>query len=180
MDIIELVQAELDRIAAGAQQFAANSGLSCPPGCGSCCLSPDVEAMPVEMLPMAKHILDSGLAVDTTGRQCPMFMPNPLNAKLGRCGAYGFRPSICRIFPYGFSRDKNGESRWRPCSQMTNPAAGVESATRDVFDGNGISYELARHDLQDLAPNMAARLPINEALAEAIQSLGLRLDNERK
>jgi len=169
-----LVQAKLDSIAAAVQRFATKAGLSCPTGCGACCHSPEVEAMPVELLPMANHILASGVNVETSGLTCPMFRPDAQNKMLGRCGAYQFRPSICRIFPYGFSRDKNGGFRWRQCSKMENPAASINAAIQDVLAGNGVSYEVARHSPQDLAPNMAETMPINAALSQAVNALGLR------
>jgi len=176
--IVEDVQAVLGGIAGEVQAFADRAGIACPAGCGACCHSPNVEAMPVEMLPMAKQIIESGVFPDTSGKTCPMFRAHPTNPSLGRCGAYHVRPSVCRIFPYGFSRDKNGEARWRPCSKMTVSPESLSVAMQDVASGHGISYERARLALQDLVPSLAERLPINEALAEAIQFLGLRMDNE--
>ena len=41
-------------------QLQSDTGMHCPTGCGQCCKKPDIEASPVEFLPLALSWLDEG------------------------------------------------------------------------------------------------------------------------
>ena len=41
--------------------FTRQSGLHCIKGCGECCKKPDIEATPLEFLPLALKLFDEGI-----------------------------------------------------------------------------------------------------------------------
>lgn len=165
--LIKDVQTQLNNISLEVDSFVESTNLRCPTGCGACCYSPEIEAMPVEMLPLAELALtNSHINLET--KQCPFFQPNPLNSSKGRCTAYNLRPSLCRIFPYGTSKDKKGGIKWNPCSKMVDKE-GIERSRKVIENGKGLTYTIARQKLQDLQPSLAETMPINEALMSAMQ-----------
>ena len=56
---VQRVYLKLDREIAKVQ---LESGLHCISGCGECCKKPDIEATPLEFLPLALHLYDEGKA----------------------------------------------------------------------------------------------------------------------
>lgn len=60
--------------------FGKRAGLSCPPGCGQCCETPDIQATELEMLPMARSITQTGKTEtlgDLSRGTCVFFEPGP-------------------------------------------------------------------------------------------------------
>lgn len=169
------------RIDAQTEAFARASGLACPPGCGACCLSPEVEATELEMDVMAGHLAAAGLAgvvlerIAEAGREAPcvLYQPQPGHPERGRCGHYAQRPTLCRLFAFAAVRGKSGKARLAACRvhRETQPGRSA-SAARAVEDGS-IAVPLYAHaasELLDIDPERgAARLPINEALARSLQ-----------
>ncbi|MFZ9982304.1 MAG: hypothetical protein ACO3FI_09765, partial [Cyclobacteriaceae bacterium] len=56
---VRSLHAELD---SEIRAFQNASGLHCLTGCGKCCLKPDIEATPLEFLPLAMSLYREGLA----------------------------------------------------------------------------------------------------------------------
>lgn len=84
--------------------FQDSSKLYCPPSCGKCCTNPEIEATPLEMLPMVLDLLDSNKLtleyiqnIDQSSL-CFAYSMNQNNPSLGTCLEYKNRPSICRMF----------------------------------------------------------------------------------
>lgn len=75
--------------------FADVTRLSCPPGCGACCETPDIEATELEMLPMARFLYDSnsGLPDPLRPGGCALYVQT--GPGRGRCSAYKYRPAAC-------------------------------------------------------------------------------------
>lgn len=164
-NLIKDVQAVLEDISSRVDQIVQETNLHCPTGCGACCHSPDIEAMPVEMLPLAELAISQGIT--TKGTLCPFFQPHQLTNLKGRCGAYALRPSICRIFPYGTTKDKTGTVRWNKCSKMPESKE-VEKTKTTILEGKTLNYTLAKQELQDLQPELSETMPINKALIGAM------------
>jgi len=91
----------------------ARSGLACPPGCGRCCLHPDIRVAPLEMLPMALELWRRGVAervlteLESAGDICHAFQAGEREGQ-GSCGQYAHRPFICRAFGVAAVIGKNG------------------------------------------------------------------------
>jgi len=168
------------RIDAQTEAFARASGLCCPAGCGACCLSPEVEATELEMEWMAEHLLEQGLAeavleriaASGTPSPCVLYVPEAGNPRQGRCGHYGQRPVLCRLFAFAAVQDKTGRARLAACRvhREEQPEA-AEAAVRAVEEGTlpVPLFAAAARGLLDIDPERGAlRLPINAALRGAL------------
>jgi Fe-S-cluster containining protein len=190
------VMAEFDAVDRAIEAFVAASKLSCPPECGACCNSPEVEATTVELLPMAEALvaeeradevlaaLDAALARGVSGAglgepvpsRCVMYRPDPADAARGRCGAYAVRPLICRMFGFGTRRERTGRTELVACRVMrASDPARMQHAERDdaALSLAPVMSDHA-HALGVESPGDEARLrPINVALHEALQRVVL-------
>ncbi len=179
------VRAVLAEIDAGTERLSRASGLRCPPNCGACCLSPEVTASVLECLPLADHLLASGRAqdflarfeADPTHRPCFLYEADPLDPERGRCGEYEHRPSLCRLFGFSARRRKDGSAELIACIRHKSaiPEA-VQQAQVAASREEGVAFAgdsaLA---LAGIDPALAQPLlPINEAVAKAIERLALR------
>ena len=54
-----------DEIAQTYSRYQNDRKLFCRSGCGECCLHPGIEASVLEMLPLALHLYDQGIAEST-------------------------------------------------------------------------------------------------------------------
>ncbi|NJL55473.1 YkgJ family cysteine cluster protein [bacterium] len=175
-----VLYAEIDRQTAA---FAEGTGLACPPGCGACCLSPEVEATVLEMLPLAQWLVHEGRGEEVLAdlvrwgiRQCIFYGFQSEDGTLGRCGVYAVRPLLCRLFGFAAVRDRTGRAQLAACwrHQETVPEA-VDRARQAIGLGEPVPLfnEWAMR-LSQLDPHYGVeRLPINEALGRAIGYYGL-------
>ncbi len=164
--------------------FARATGLKCPPGCGQCCLSPDVETTVADLLPMAESIVARGRADEILARldaapdaRCILYDADPANPTRGQCSMYDVRPSICRLFGFAGRRDPDGNPELSACWIHGVTTPDVVAAARAAVSARRIALPIFA-DLAGQAPAAApqhgGRLhPINESLRRAIQRVGL-------
>lgn len=97
------------------RDFQTSSGLTCLSGCSECCLNPEVEATPLEMIPMALKIIELGL-IDQIYQELENSEGLPcIVLKNGKCSLYEQRPSLCRLFGASGFIDKNGKTSLSLC-----------------------------------------------------------------
>jgi len=164
--------------------FARATGLKCPPGCGQCCLSPDVETTVADVLPMAEQIVARGRADEILARleaapdtRCILYDADPENPTRGQCSMYDVRPSICRLFGFAGRRDPDGNPELSACwiHGVTIPdvVAEARAAVAERRIALPMFADLAGQ-AATAAPEHSGRLqPINDALLQAIQRVGL-------
>jgi len=162
-------------------RFASATGVRCPDGCGACCHSPHVEATEAELSPLARELLERGdihmmldrlaLARESHDRRCVLFMPTPEGDETrGRCSAYAWRPTMCRLFGFAGQRGPDGEPRFTPCRRHVDIMPDVITDVRRSIEDGRISLPI----LSDLASRVRSAtppgplLPINEALEQAL------------
>ncbi|MFW7378920.1 MAG: YkgJ family cysteine cluster protein [Oligoflexus sp.] len=181
---LEAVYRDLDLTIAALQLC---SGLRCRDGCGDCCNSPNVEVMVLEMLPMAKQIIAEGQSDEvydtlmaTGAGRCIHFQGNPEDNTQGRCQRYEKRPSICRLFGFAARTCKNGRDReFIACRwQKTLYAESLSRIDEGLRQGE-ITVPVYQEVSMLLAgltesSRLRARLPINIALAQAIEILSIQ------
>ncbi|HNX91805.1 MAG TPA: YkgJ family cysteine cluster protein [Candidatus Omnitrophota bacterium] len=171
--------------------FCAVSGTKCPPNCGECCLNPGVEAMVTELLPLAVHLWSNGTAIaaleklETRGFRGPCVFYNATSpdGANGRCSVYPLRPSICRLFGFSASTDKEGKTVFASCYKMKalypedhKRALSLVDKGLKVPHINDFSVRIA-----GLVPGSGAwQYPINEAARIAIEKVGLAIRLGRK
>lgn len=162
--------------------LVAATGLACPPGCGACCLSPEVEAAPEELALLAQEWVRRGEALallerlatlETEGRrQCALYRPSSEDGRQGRCGAYAWRPLVCRLFGFAARHDRRGRTELVVCAVMSSAAPETTAAAaRQVAAGTPAPLfgDHAHGLIADFGGRGTERLPINQALRQALE-----------
>lgn len=163
--------------------FARSSGIKCREGCGQCCLKPGVEVRPLELIPLARQLLESGEAEAVherasadPGGVCVFYRKVAGDETLGRCGVYAVRPSLCRLFGFAAVSSKRGPElaacHWHKRLQPVEV-----DAAQAAIDGGGrvpLFNDYAMR-LSMLAPGTGLEhtLPINQALTLALEKVAL-------
>ena len=105
--------------------YQSSQSLNCVEKCGACCNKPDIEVSPLEMLPFALHLFDTGQAEQVfdelqtySGFACKQYQRLSLDGTEGYCGIYEYRPSICRMFGAAGYKTKSGEATLSVCKTI--------------------------------------------------------------
>ncbi len=176
------VYARIDNL---IDSFHVSEQFRCPPGCGKCCESPDVEATLLEILPLAWHFYETNqadaiydqLETETLEEHgaCIHYVADPDIKGNGRCTVYQNRPYLCRMF--GFSTRYNKSSDIVPvfCKQhkSTWPEE-IERISNRIQEGLSQlpNYQDLHYELYGIHPDLQRqRFPINIALKKAIEYL---------
>jgi len=173
---VEKVFAALD---GEIRSFQNTSQIRCLEGCGKCCFKPDIEATPLEFLPLAFDLfltkrIDEVYADLNSGEKpyCHLFAPKPLSLDKGSCSQYTHRGLICRLFGYSAMKGKSGERKYITCRNIKETQGDkVEAAQQAINDGGEISMMSDFYfRIRSIDPDMGTnRYPINEAMKKAIE-----------
>jgi Fe-S-cluster containining protein len=166
-----------------SQVFSAlqeSSGLSCPPGCGACCMNPEISCSPFELLPLALHLLEQKRAEvvlekakNAINDRCIMLQVNDEEKGLGRCSDYAYRPFLCRVFGVSARLEKNQSVTYSICKVLkeSSKVPGKALQLESMKDTAPI-IEIWKRRFESLHPHLnAIELPINEALVVMIEKL---------
>jgi Fe-S-cluster containining protein len=166
---------------AAADALTAATGLRCPTGCGECCARHDPHVTVADMVPLARAAVAGGTAEALLARAlaapagpCVYFVPGRLP---GGCTVYPLRPILCRLFGFAAVRDKHGAAALAACEvhKATTPEVAAR-AIAHVAAGGPVAilaeYQARADGLDD--PGLAEQLPINVALARALERELLR------
>lgn len=163
------INQEYDQMAIVFRAFQAKTELSCLAGCGKCCTNPDIEASPLEMLPMALDIFDRDMAQEIlaqieSSESCIFYYPTSEDGAKGFCRSYSQRPSICRMFGVAGYSAKDGQATLSVCKLIKESASEhYDRAKSMAVDAPKISQWSAR--VRSLHPTLGEqRLPLNQAL----------------
>ena len=171
---------------AAVAAFAKRSGLSCPQGCGHCCLSEKVEATVLECIPLAFLLFSTSQAermlqiLEENGddKRCVLYRPNFTKAGLWGCSQYGTRTVVCRLFGFAGNPGRDGVARLALCRAMKD-AAGADQTDVVVDDPLAPMPHFVDAGLRitSMHPGLGTiRLPINVALRQALFKVGMVLD----
>lgn len=178
----EAVEKLFKRLDNEIAEFRKESGIYCVSGCGKCCNKSDIEAAPLEFLPLAYHWFSQGKAEEMLSKleanlslNCIVYQPLSVDDKNhGHCGEYQHRGLICRLFGYGAGKDKHGQLRLVTCKiikegQPESYGKAVEmlksKSTVPVFAD--YYQKLMQIDFR-LTKDI---LPINEAIQAALEAV---------
>ncbi len=171
------------RIDKAVGEFQLKSGLRCPPGCANCCPAADVQVTILEMLPVAYEMLRNakaaawmeGLAAVGDSKQCLLYSAQPLPGAAGNCSFYKWRPVLCRLFGYAAVRNRTGAKVLSVCRHIrqSDPEKAAAAAALAPEAPCFVHYS---SQVYGLDPALGTRLmPINTALRQAIERLGLQI-----
>ena len=161
-------------------EYQQSQGLHCLPGCGACCNNPDIEVSPLEMLPLALHLFDQGIAESMlekldaySGFACLHYHRNSLDGTQGYCTIYSWRPGICRMFGAAGYNNKHGEPGLSVCKQIKQALPEKYQATLiRVFSSPAPSISQGRQRIAQIEPRWGNELlPINLALRQALEKV---------
>jgi Fe-S-cluster containining protein len=166
-------------------EFAARTGLACPQGCGHCCHSEQVEATVLECIPLAfelfrtlqAELILKRLERDTDEHRCVLYRQDFTQAGLWGCSQYRHRAVVCRLFGFAGNRDRDGIPRLAMCHVMKQSIVPNEAVPAEYEDVPMPLFSEAGMRITALHPGLGSgRMPINAALREALQKVGMLLD----
>ena len=162
--------------------FKSVSNLHCLSGCGKCCTKPDIEASPLEFLPLAFEWFKAGVAhqkleevTNSEASVCMIF--SPLSVGLpnhGSCSIYSKRGLICRLFGYAATRDKNNMLRLVTCKLIKeDQPAHFKEATELISNGTSVPvFSNYYKKLIQIDFRLSGQLmPINKAIKTALEEV---------
>lgn len=170
-DLLATIDQETTRV---AKTFAYR----CETGCGRCCITPHIEAMPIEMLAAAQTLLENGqenAVYSESSLPCPLYQPKqPDTPEYGACRQYQDRPSVCRLFGYSF-RALKSDYRLALCRLLKESYPHLQTVTyhleQPLIQTNQLSLQLRL-----LGPSSLSQpMPIREALKTAVVYLQQQL-----
>ena len=194
----ELSSQVMDVYQSLSQEFSAyqsSQSLNCVEKCGACCNNPDIEVSPLEMLPLALHLFDTGRAEhefdeldNYSGFACKQYQRLSLDGKEGYCGIYEYRPGICRMFGAAGYKTKSGEATLSVCKPIKQavpekyaaaliaiqPAWGQSNNSDPMSISNSKPPMIAegRQKLAQLDYELSDKLiPINDALRYILEKI---------
>ncbi|CAI4163400.1 Fe-s-cluster oxidoreductase [Alteromonas macleodii] len=194
----ELSSQVMDVYQSLSQEFSAyqsSQSLNCVEKCGACCSNPDIEVSPLEMLPLALHLFDTGRAEQAfdeldsySGFACKQYQRLSLDGKEGYCGIYEYRPGICRMFGAAGYKTKSGEATLSVCKPIKQavpekyaaaliaiqPAWGQSNNSDPMSISNSKPPMIAegRQKLAQLDYELGDKLiPINDALRYILEKI---------
>ncbi|MEC7755209.1 MULTISPECIES: YkgJ family cysteine cluster protein [Roseivirga] len=160
------------------RSFQKTTQINCLAGCGKCCFKPDIEATPLEFLPLAfdlfltRRIDEAYAQLANAQSYCLLFAPKPLSLDKGSCSQYVHRGLICRLFGYSAMKGKNGEPKYVTCKiiKESQPEK-VAHAQALSIQGNEVPMMSDYYfRIRSIDPDLGThRYPINEAIRKAIE-----------
>ncbi len=164
--LLEMSSLVMDVDQSLSQEFSAfqsSQSLNCVEKCGACCNKPDIEVSPLEMLPFALHLFDTGQAEQVfdelenySGFACKQYQRLSLDGTEGYCGIYEYRPGLCRMFGAAGYKTKSGEATLSVCKT-------IKQAVPEKYAAALIAIQPQRADaskqplIEDIAANSAVQ-----------------------
>lgn len=173
---VQKVFAKLDKEIDAVQK---SSGLHCLSGCGECCKKADIEATPLEFLPLALQLFDEGRAeialieiAEKKDSLCYVFRPHVTNFG-GLCSEYPNRGLICRLFGFTARRNKEGASELVTCKLIKQEqSVAFDALVAKLKDGKKIPVMSDYYSrISSIDHNLVSFYPINEAMTKAIETV---------
>jgi uncharacterized protein len=182
VSIIAAVKKVYEKLDNHLSVVAQKAGLKCPVHCGACCIKSDIEASPVEFLPLAAWLYETNQVDEyleklenSSDGLCVNFSPEARSKGEWGCSQYEYRGLICRLFGYGFRLNREGIPGLVTCKIMKN------TISDSVILANKIASEepdevpiFSNYFMQLYAidPDMALKqIHINDAIRMAIEIL---------
>ena len=171
------VERVFQRLETEMKFFVEESGISCPASCGACCSHPDIEASPLEFLPYALFIYDSGKSTEFLEELktrnpsiCVLFRPGLLPGQ-GKCDSYRHRGLICRLFGYSARRNRLGSTELVTCAVIKNGQGEQLQEVKHRIE-SGMRVPMMNdyyHRLSAIDASLATLHPINTSMQLALE-----------
>jgi len=177
---VEEVYKDLDNHMA---QTTLKTGLKCLHLCNACCRKTDIEASPIEFIPLASWLYESGMVDDFLLRleksnetgYCALFSPEAWKNGEWGCLHYEKRGLICRLFGFGYRINRKGLPEMVTCKTMKSICPDAVAKARQLGFDTPEDIPLFRNysmQLFSIDPDLSVQqLPVNKAIRLAIEKL---------
>lgn len=176
---VEKVFEELDK---HLSQTASQCGLRCPDFCGECCRKTDIEASPLEFMPLAAWLYKTGKVDEFLDRLdkprhpwCACFDPDAKSRNEWGCQYYEHRGLICRLFGFGFRLNRDNQPVLVTCKIMKTNLADAVAKAGGMAAAHPEEMPVFSHYFMRLLaidPDLAVpQMPINQAIRTAIEKM---------
>jgi len=165
------------------ESMTSDTGMKCLHLCNACCRKTDIEASPIEFIPLAIWLYNSGKVdefmarldqSDETG-YCVLFSPDAWREGNWGCLNYEKRGLICRLFGFGYRMNRDEVPELVTCKLMKESCPGAVSKARQSGIEIPDKVPLFRNysmQLYSIDPDLSIQqLPINKAIRFAIEKL---------
>lgn len=180
--IIEEVEKVFEELDNHLLLTSSQSGLKCPDFCGVCCRKLDIEASPMEFMPLAAWLYRTGKVNDflekldnPDHKWCACFDPDASAKGEWGCKYYEHRGLICRLFGFGYRLNRESHPVLVTCRIMkTTQIVAVAKAADLAAENPDEMPVFSNYFMKLLAidPDLAVpQMPINEAIRTAIEKL---------
>jgi len=170
--------------------FKKLSKIHCPPLCGYCCATADVETTSLEMLPLAAQLWSEGkgdywlkkLGAAGSKKRCVFFKPYQRNSKQGRCMVYALRPLICRLFGFSFNKNKTGGYAYGGCKIIKKEYPKTIEKMKKMLGQKPQLLKMTDFSMRlfGLGSTMDQKLiPINQATKITLEKVGFILEKQK-
>lgn len=176
---VKSVEEVFQALSSEVATFQDWSGLKCTPGCGKCCIKPDIDATILEFLPFAFHLYKENKALEFYERIKEN--PSSICAGLdpvrtgGMCSIYAHRGLICRLFGFSARINKHGKAEMLTCNVIkTEQATPYQQAVVVIGVGDKSIPIMAKYYMQLMAIDRElshTAYPINIAIKKAIEEV---------
>ncbi|HEY5510152.1 MAG TPA: YkgJ family cysteine cluster protein [Prolixibacteraceae bacterium] len=190
--IIEEVERVFEELDNHLKETSQQSGLQCLDFCGICCRKIDIEASPLEFMPLAawlyrnEKVNDFLVKLDNPEHKwCACFDPEASAKGEWGCKYYEHRGLICRLFGFGYRLNRENHPVLVTCKIMKTTKAAAVAKAAELAAGNPEEMPVFSNYFMKLLaidPDLAVQqIPINDAIRTAIEKLYFYfLDKEGK
>lgn len=160
-------------------RFQQKSNFKCIENCHVCCIKNNIEASPLEFLPLAYHLYKTqqaytfleNLEQHSIDSICALF--NPFNPE-GACTQYMYRGLICRLFGFSAMNDKNEFKNLVTCKVLKAQRATDYKNAQGLIN-QGLAVPLTNKyymKLYSVDFKLASQnYPVNKAIQQAIEAV---------
>jgi len=180
--IIDEVEAVFEELDNHLKKSSGESGLRCPDFCGACCRKSDIEASPIEFMPLAAWLYKTGKVEEVLERLdnpphswCVCFDPEASRKGEWGCQYYEHRGLICRLFGFGYRLNRENKPVLVTCKIMKSTQSDAVAKAAEMAESNPEEMPVfSNYFMRLLAidPDLAVpQMPINQAIRVAIEKL---------
>ncbi len=170
---IESIEAKADKATAA---FKKRYNIDCIQYCSKCCRYDDINATPLEFLPLAWHFYKSGMLDElyekVSNRKDSHCVFSLLEGGKWGCSVYPSRGLICRLFGFACVEDKHGKPCFAACHSLkVDNIEKINKINKRISVGGRtpvISDFYRNLSLVDLTLGEEL-VPINQAIKEACE-----------
>ncbi|MEI6143009.1 MAG: hypothetical protein WCP85_27270 [Mariniphaga sp.] len=182
-EIVSAVEGVYNELEEHLEKITSQTKMKCQQFCNICCNKIDIEASPIEFIPLAAYLYQTGQVdeflncLDESDKigYCVLFSPEAWREGKWACLQYEKRGLICRLFGYGYRLNREGIPELVTCKVLKEICPDEIAKARQLGIEKPDLVPLFSNyfmQLYSIDPNLGTTLmPINQAIRKAIEKL---------